>query len=108
MRWTTCVRKGVSHGVRSTPDRAGVVRGRYVSHSEWRPRARDGATVGRERAYRATRTDADEHADEHGLAVHAGRDRVRRIQPSGWPSRWQRARRAELVDGHGDPRDVSG
>ena len=39
----------------------------------------------------------------NALAIHAGRPVPRRVQPSGRPARRRRVRRAELVDGDGEP-----
>ena len=41
------------------------------------------------------------------LAVHAGRRRLRRVQPAGRPARRQGVRRAQLVDGHGHPEHLA-
>ena len=60
---------------------------------------RDGNRAGRDSHTKRTRA-----GDRRRLAVHAGRHRLRRVQPARRSSRRQGVRRAELVDGHGGPK----
>ena len=75
---------------RHLADRDGRVHGRVVTVA-----CRPGTSAGGSRA----------HGDGiAGLAVHAGRRRVCRVQPAGRTARRQGVRRAELVDGNGESR----